>query len=275
MLGSSFAESFGDFAAVDFGGLLVGKDGDNERAVEVFVTCLFVEAQVLETGAEFGSLFDLFGGETKAKASVGKAELKFLDQVLVVESAFVEIVTGGFVFGKEKTLVVVVHHFVQKFSVGGLGVEEAVEGSGLFGFGGDGGATIQQLEGMAEGEAVDALHKLDGVSCCAAAETVEESFAGSDNEVGSVLVVVEGTEADEVFGTVFFEFDASGTDKSDKIHLFFEAADFRFRDSGHEKCQFSFYFSKMVDFSSISKSFLPDRCISLPCFPKNQRPKLI
>ena len=236
MLGSSFAESFGDFAAVDFGGLLVGKDGDNERAVEVFVTCLFVEAQVLETGAEFGSLFDLFGGETKAKASVGKAELKFLDQVLVVESAFVEIVTGGFVFGKEKTLVVVVHHFVQKFSVGGLGVEEAVEGSGFLGFGSDRFALslVEKLEGVTKREAVDAFDELNGVSGGSAAETVKESFAGSDDEVGSVFVVVEGTEADEVFGTVFFEFGASGADKSDNIDLFLEAADFRFRDSGHE-----------------------------------------
>ena len=62
---------------------------------------------------------------------------------------------------------------------------------------------------------------------------MKESFAGSDDEVGSVFVVVEGTEADEVFGTVFFEFGASGADKSDKIDLFLEAADFGFWDSGH------------------------------------------
>ena len=80
---------------------------------------------------------------------------------MVVESAFFEVVTGGFVFGEEKTLMIVVGDFVQKLSVRGFRVEEAIEGSGLLGFGSDGGTAIQQLESMAEGEAVDALHELD------------------------------------------------------------------------------------------------------------------
>ena len=86
---------------------------------------------------------------------------------------------------------------------------------------------------MAEGETVDALHKLNGVSSIAAAQAMEETFGRSDDEVGSVLVIVKRTEADEVLGAVLFEFDASGTDKGNKIDLFLEAADFRFRDSGH------------------------------------------
>ena len=86
---------------------------------------------------------------------------------------------------------------------------------------------------MAEGETVDALHKLNGVSSIATAQAMEEAFGRSDDEVGSVLVIVKRTEADEVLGAVLFEFDASGTDKGNKIDLFLEAADFRFRDSGH------------------------------------------
>ena len=88
---------------------------------------------------------------------------------------------------------------------------------------------------MPEGEAVDALHKLDGVSGVAAAQAMKEAFGRSDDEVGGVLVVVKGTEADVVLATVFFQLDAARANKGDKIDLFLEAADFGFWDSGHVK----------------------------------------
>lgn len=205
----------------------------------MLVSGFAVEAEFLETGAEFLALFDLLGGEAQTEAAVGKAELELGDEVFVIESTFGEVVTGSLVFGEKKTVVIVVHDLLQKFGVGGFRSEKTVERAGFLGFGGDRFALVlvEKFKGVTEGEAVDAFDELDGVSSGSAAETVEKAFVGSDNEVGSVLVVVKGTESDEVFGTVFFEFDASGTDKSDKIHLFLEAADFGFRDSGHKKCQ--------------------------------------
>lgn len=205
----------------------------------MLVSSLAIEAQFLKTSAEFLALFDLLGGEAQTKAAVGEAELKFGDEVFVVKSTFGEVVTGGLVFGEKKTVVIVVHDLLQKFDIGGFWIEEAVERTVFLGFGGDRFALVlvEKLEGVTKREAVDALDKLDDVSGIAAAETVEKALAGSDNEVGSILVVVEGAEADEVFGTMLFEFDASGTDKSNKIHLFLEAADFGFWDSGHKKCQ--------------------------------------
>ena len=143
MFGCSFAETLSDFATVNFGHLIVGKDGDNERAGEVFVTCfLAIETQLFETFTKFGSLFDLLGGEAKTEGAIREAKFEFLDQILVIKSTFFKVVTSGFVFGKEKTLMIVVHHFVQKFSVGGFRIEEAIEGPGLLWLGGDGGAAI-------------------------------------------------------------------------------------------------------------------------------------
>ena len=247
MLGGSFAETFGDFAAVNFGHLIVGEDGDDERAVEVFVACfLAIETQLFETFAKFGSLFDLFGGEAETERAISKAEFEFGDEGFVVESALGEVVSCGLVFGEKKTLVIVVGDGGEEFGVGGFGIKEAFEWSRFLGFGGDRFATVEQLEGMAEGEAVDSLDELDRVSSRSAAEAMEEAFGRSDDEVGSVLVVVKGTEADEVLGTVFFKFNASGTDKGNKIDLFLEAADFRFRDSGHKRCQIEIYCSIVV-----------------------------
>ena len=212
----------------------------------MFVAGVAIKAQVLETGAEFGSLFDLLGGETEAETSVGKAEFEFGDECFVVESAFGEVVTCGLVFGEEEALVVVVGDGGKEFRVGSFSLKEAFERSGFLGFRGDRFASIEKFKGMAEGEAIDSLDELDGVSSSSAAEAMEETFGRTHHEVGVFSILMKRAGTDEVLGAMFAEFDASGADKSDKIDLFLEAVDFGFRDSGHKRCQIEIYCSRVV-----------------------------
>ena len=200
MFGGSFAEAFGDFAAVNFGHLIVGEDGDDERAVEVFVACfLAIETQLFETFAKFGSLFDLFGGEAETERAISKAEFEFGDEGFVVESALGEVVSCGLVFGEKKTLVIVVGDGGEEFGVGGFSLKEAFERSRFLGFGGDGFASIEKFKGMAEGKAVDSLDKLNRVSSSSAAETMEKTFGRADNEVRVFAVLMKRAGTDEVF----------------------------------------------------------------------------
>ncbi len=61
-------------------------------------------------------------------------------------------------------------------------------------------AVGQQLEGVAEAQAVETPDELDRVACgtAAARHAAPQAFAGRDNEVRGFPVVVERTEADPI-----------------------------------------------------------------------------
>lgn len=85
---------------------------------------------------------------------------------------------------------------------------------------------VEELEGVAEADAVVVLHELDGVACFAAVggHAAEEAFAGGDDEVGGVGVVVEWAEAGPVF-SFLGEFGASALDEGDDVGGFLDLLD--------------------------------------------------
>ena len=79
-------------------------------------------------------------------------------------------------------------------------------------------AFVQELEGVAEAEAVVVLHELDGVAGFPAVggHASEKAFAGRDDEIGVVGVVVEWAKANPV-GSLLFKFCSPALDEGDDV----------------------------------------------------------
>jgi len=121
-----------------------------------------------------------------------------LDEGGGVEASFFEVGRGF--RGFEKGLVVVVRDLKAEVVVAGFGGDEGGEWVCFGGCGwawGAGEVFAEDLDGMAEGDAIELHNEVDHRAFRVAAEAVEEVFCGVDPE-GGLGLLVEGAEAEEV-----------------------------------------------------------------------------
>ena len=91
----------------------------------------------------------------------------------------------------------------------------------------------QDLERMAEADAVMVLHELDRVARFAARHAVPQPHFRRDDEVRFVRVAVERAQPLPVLAAVLGQFDAPAPDQGEEIGFPLDPIDFRFRDARH------------------------------------------
>ena len=176
----------------------------HDPASQMLVAGFAQDAQSGQPLADYGTFLAVGLWEPQAQGAINEADLEGCNGILVFDAAFLEIAKRSRVL--LQALVVVVHDLTKRRLVIGVRCKRGIQPRhGRFLDRRSGGwpgqcrefARLQKLEGVPEGNAVEALHELDHVARRSAAHAPPQALRRGHSQT-RIVILVEGTQASQI-----------------------------------------------------------------------------